>query len=427
MENQTRTYDQLLIELSETKAKLEEANDTIEAIRTGQIDGLVVENGDGHQLYTLQSADITYRVFIEQMSEGAVTLNKEGIILYCNQQFSNIVGSAVSDIIGFPFQKYVTQSSRSQFLEIFTTCWETNCKTEVVIIGGEKEIPVLLSLTAIQLADGLSLSMIVTDLTILKRNEQKLQENYRELESTNHALEVSNNDLQQFASVASHDLQEPLRKIQLFSERLQSRAVSELSPESSKYLTKIAGSARRMRDLVLDILNYSKLSNNANSFQQTDVNLLLKELIDDFEVSIREKEVEVNIEPIPNIELNGGQIRQVFQNIISNALKFTRPGITPQIQITSKRLAEKSFDAETDPNGPFCMISIADNGIGFDDKFSQSVFVLFERLNSKDSFEGTGIGLTITKKIIEKHSGLITAEGRPDFGSTFRFILPLKQ
>ncbi|RYG00012.1 MAG: hypothetical protein EOO02_15755, partial [Chitinophagaceae bacterium] len=128
-----------------------------------------------------------------------------------------------------------------------------------------------------------------------------------------------------------------------------------------------------------------------------------------------------------DLYIDTSRLLQILINLVSNAVKFTRPGIKPQIHIAATRLAEKSFESAVDQDGPFCMIEVTDNGIGFDDKFSQSVFVLFERLNSKDSFEGTGIGLTITKKIIEKHSGIITAEGRPGSGSTFRFILPLKQ
>ncbi|RYY15715.1 MAG: PAS domain-containing sensor histidine kinase, partial [Chitinophagaceae bacterium] len=158
-----------------------------------------------------------------------------------------------------------------------------------------------------------------------------------------------------------------------------------------------------------------------------DLNLLVRELLEDLELVTAEKNAHITTDKLPLIEANPGQIRQVFQNIVSNAVKFSREGTVPRVHIACKKIAEKSFGAPPDDNGNYCLISIEDNGIGFDEKFVNNIFVLFERLHSKDAYEGTGIGLAISKKIIEKHNGLIRAESSPGQGSKFSFVLPLAQ
>jgi signal transduction histidine kinase len=427
MELISKSYSELLSELEETRRQLYEANETIEAIRTGQVDALMVEGANGHHLYTLKSADLTYRVFIERMTEGAVTLNRDGIIMYCNSQFASMVNLPISAVIGFPFEKFVSEPSRKRFNGTFRHCWDKDCKVEICLASRKQDKPVLLSLAALELEEGVSLSIIVTDLTTLKLNQEKLEENNTQLAASNHALELSNHDLQQFASVASHDLQEPLRKIQMFAELLKARSNTELSAESQKYLSKIRLSAARMKTLVLDILNYSKLSANTQFFQQVDLNALIKELLEDFELTTEEKNAIINVSGLPVVHANTGQIRQVFQNIISNAIKFSKPDVAPVINISGKRIGRKSFDSEEALDGEYALITIADNGIGFENRYLNNIFVLFERLHSKDSYEGTGIGLAISKKIIEKHQGLITASSVPGEGSSFMFILPVEQ
>ncbi len=414
-------------ELEELRRQLEEANETIEAIRTGQVDALVVEGKQGHQLYTLKSADHTYRVFIEKMNEGAITLNADGVIMYCNSSFARMAGLPISNVIGIPFSRFLSQDSLPVFENLFVNCWEQDCKAELELNTNGKTIPVHLSLTALEVEDHVSLSVILTDLTSIKQAERELKKNYIEIANTNQALESSNHDLQQFASVASHDLQEPLRKIQMFAEMLAERGNDQLSIESLKYLSKIRVSAARMKTLILDVLNYSKLSSNTSIFQPVDLNLLIRELLEDLELVAAEKNAQITVEQLPQIEANPGQIRQVFQNIVSNAIKFSREGTAPVIQISGKRIVDKSFDSEVDEQGEYCCIRISDNGIGFDARYLNNIFVLFERLHSKDVYEGTGIGLAISKKIIEKHNGIITAESTPGKGSRFSFILPLTQ
>jgi PAS domain S-box-containing protein len=421
-----KTIEELQKEVEELRFQLTEANDTIEAIRTGQIDALVVQGQEGHQLYSLKSADQTYRVFIEKMTEGAVTLNPEGIILYCNSRFASMVNSSLSQVIGVPFADFVAEENKTQYNGLFQKCWADDCKGEILLVTGESRTPVQLSLTTLELKEGVSLSIILTDLTAQKKAQQQLKENNLKLEETNRALEISNHDLQQFASIASHDLQEPLRKIQVFSNLLKEKQ-GELSESSIKYLQKIVDSSSRMKALILDILDYSKLSASDPHLVCVNLNEVLHEIKEDFELIIAEKGAQVIADDLPCLEVNKGQIRQVFQNIISNALKFSKPGMPPVIEIRCKRVTEKSFTSEEHEEGHYCLITIKDNGIGFDDKYVHNIFYLFERLNSKDQYEGTGIGLAIAKKIIEKHNGLVTAVSREGHGAEFQIILPLSQ
>lgn len=413
-------------ELEELRFQLNEANDTIEAIRTGQVDALVVHGHEGHQVYTLKSADQTYRVFIEKMTEGAVTLNQQGLILYCNSQFALMAGLSLSQVIGISFEKFINADDLSHYKEFFKKSWEQDCKLELMLRAGEAQIPVQLSLTTLDLQEGRSLSIIVTDLTAQKKTQQQLRTNNIQLEEINRALELSNHDLQQFASIASHDLQEPLRKIHMFSDLLRANS-GALSAELRTYLKKIIDSSARMRTLIIDILNYSKLSANDHVLNSIDLKEIVNELLEDFELIVEEKRAQIIVGDLPSIDANKGQIRQVFQNIISNALKFARTDVTPVIKISSMKIREKSFNSIEDKNGHYWFICIRDNGIGFDQKYVQNIFSLFERLNSKDKYEGTGIGLAIAKKIIEKHNGIITAVGKPGEGAQFQMILPATQ
>jgi len=414
-------------ELEETRRQLYEAKETIEAIRTGQIDALVVQKGATHQLYTLKTADHAYRVFIEKMTEGAITLSQQGIILYANSRFGEMIGMPLSALIGLPFEQFIAKDNLDFYKTLFKTSWSGDCKGEVEIHYNGNNTPVQLSLTVLELDEGLSLSIIITDLTLQKTTQRKLEENNRQLELLNHTLENSNHDLQQFASVASHDLQEPLRKIQMFSNLLKKKTTATLGDEEIGYLEKIISSSVRMKTLIVDILNYSRLSADNGEFIPTDLNFVLNELLEDFELMIADKKAKIVYSDLPVLEVNRGQMRQVFQNLISNSLKFSKEGVAPVINIKATLISERSFTSEENINGEFCLLTFKDNGVGFDEKYATTIFSLFQRLHPKDSFEGTGIGLSITKKIIEKHQGLIQAKSTPGIGTMFMIILPLKQ
>ncbi|KAA6436903.1 response regulator [Dyadobacter flavalbus] len=255
--------------------------------------------------------------------------------------------------------------------------------------------------------------------------EHKVELRTRELLDKNTELETTNHELQQFAWVVSHDLKEPLRKIQTFSHLIKEKYLTG-NEEATAYLNRSINSSARMSRLITDLLEYSRLSVKAN-FQQTNLNSLIDEILVDFDEVIEEKNAVVRVHPLPVTDTIPSQIRQVFQNLIGNALKFSKPGTPPLITISSTLIGSKGMDEPAVADGLFCRIVIADNGIGFDEKFLDRIFVIFQRLNNISTYEGTGIGLAIAKKIIDKHNGLISAQSVENEGSQFILVLPLVQ
>ncbi|HRO43345.1 MAG TPA: response regulator [Flavipsychrobacter sp.] len=256
--------------------------------------------------------------------------------------------------------------------------------------------------------------------------EQKVAERTQELQRSNEELETKNYELQQFTSVASHDLKEPLRKIQVFSSIIRDKVKAGEYETIPDHIERIISSGERMSSLISDLLSYSRLSVNS-LFEPCNLNGVVHDIISDLEIQIVEKAATIRVGELPVIDAIPGQIRQLFQNILSNALKFSRTDVPPVVVVTAESVASLHVDAPRDEHGAFCRITIGDNGIGFDEQFIDKIFFLFQRLNSKEAFEGTGIGLSIAKKIVERHDGLITARSKEQSGSTFIIILPIHQ
>lgn len=255
--------------------------------------------------------------------------------------------------------------------------------------------------------------------------EEKVKERTRELLQANRELEISNSELQQYASLASHDLQEPLRKIITFSHIIDERYLVNLQ-EAKKHMHKVIDSAERMRNLINDLLNYSKLSTTVQ-FSETELNIILKEAISDLELAIQEKHAIIEVDDLPTLEIIPGQMRQVFQNILSNALKFSKKDQPPRIRIWGEWLNDLNTSSSQNNAGNYYRLFIEDNGIGFNEMYLDKIFTIFQRLHGKQEYEGTGIGLAIVKKIIEKHDGLLQAKSKEGEGTTFIITLPAKR
>ncbi|MGV3657334.1 MAG: hybrid sensor histidine kinase/response regulator [Chitinophagaceae bacterium] len=255
--------------------------------------------------------------------------------------------------------------------------------------------------------------------------EQKVEERTRELVQINRDLELSNTELQQYAYIASHDLQEPLRKILTFSRMIADRYMDD-RPEALSYINRVISASERMRKLIDDLLNYSKITASP-VFKPTDLNNVLNGTLTDLELTIKENGVQLVVETLPHADVIPGQMRQVFQNLISNAIKFSKKDEKALIHIKGEIVADKDINSPADPGGAYCRISIKDNGIGFQEKYLDKIFTLFQRLHGKEEYEGTGIGLAIVKKIIDKHNGIISAQSKEGVGTTFIIVIPLKQ
>jgi len=253
--------------------------------------------------------------------------------------------------------------------------------------------------------------------------EQKILERTQQLVKKNSQLEFSNHELQQFAWVVSHDLKEPLRKIEIFVKILRDKYMQE-EPDAINYIERTVASAARMSQLITDLLHYARLSSQVVN-EKVDLNATISDVVSDLDFAIENKKVDLNIAPLPMVYGVPSQLRQVFQNLLSNAIKFSKTNTIPKIDIIADIIAEKEFDAPRDPNGKYCRIVVKDNGIGFDITYLHKIFIIFQSLNDRKSYQGTGVGLAIAKKIIEKHNGLITAESIEGAGSSFILVLPL--
>ncbi|MBI4585752.1 MAG: hypothetical protein HY717_17205 [Planctomycetes bacterium] len=243
---------------------------------------------------------------------------------------------------------------------------------------------------------------------------EDLRQRAQALERSEEALRRSNKELEQFAYVASHDLQEPLRKILSFGERLKSHCASVLDASGRDSLERMQSAAARMRHLIEDLLQYSRVTINAQPFQPVSLESVIQEVLADLEARILESRGQIEVGTLPTVAADRMQMGQLFQNLISNALKFKKREAPPHVVIKSQA-----------PNRELVEIGIQDNGIGFDEKYLERIFQPFQRLHTHGEIEGTGMGLAICQKIVERHGGRITAKSSPGKGATFIVLFPV--
>lgn len=237
-------------------------------------------------------------------------------------------------------------------------------------------------------------------------------------------LEQSNASLEEFAYVASHDLKEPLRKISTFGDRLVATQTDNLSPDGRIYLQKIVDASQRMQTMISDLLSISMISNNT-AFETYSLQKILDETLQTLEFKIEQQNAKVKADSLPEAKIIPSQFRQLFQNLLSNSLKFVRPGVQPLVKITHRLMkADDAIHYQLAPASQYHKLEFTDNGIGFENEFAGKIFAIFQRLHGRSEYEGSGIGLAICKKIIEHHGGIIYANGVPDEGATFTIILP---
>ena len=258
----------------------------------------------------------------------------------------------------------------------------------------------------------------VEDVTERKLADEKLHKTLEDLAKSNASLE-------QFAYVVSHDLQEPLRKVSQFGELLKKHLGSKITEEAGGYVERMQDAAHRMRDLINGILELSRISTRARGFISVDLASIARDVLSDLEVRIMQTQGTVNIGELPPVEAEKIQMRQLLQNLIGNALKFHREGIPPVVTVQTRIVAQDDHALPID--GHVCELVIEDNGIGFDPSQSERIFGIFQRLHRRGEYEGTGIGLAVCRKIVERHNGTISAESQPGEGTRFVICLPLHQ
>ena len=264
---------------------------------------------------------------------------------------------------------------------------------------------------------------------LLLKDVSELTKKQRELEIRLQQLDRSNRELQEFAYVASHDLQEPLRKIMSFGERLSRKYGDLLSGEGQEYLTRMNNAAQRMETLINDLLSFSRVTRSDLKFEETDLNRIFTEVISDMDTVERTK-AQINLpDKLPSIEAIPSQMRQLFQNLLNNALKFIHPDRAPKVEVRCRLLEGSELpQAYALPvEKRYCVIEIEDNGIGFEQTNAERIFTIFQRLHGRSEYSGTGVGLSICKKIVDNHQGIIFAKGESGKGAVFCIVLPLTQ
>jgi PAS domain S-box-containing protein len=248
------------------------------------------------------------------------------------------------------------------------------------------------------------------------------------LEHLNNELTTSNTHLEEFAYAASHDLQAPLRKIHNFVDVLQKELEEQLNKKQIDFFNRINHTTNRMAGLIEDLLTFSYFSKGTAELFEIDLNQNVNHVLEDLELDILEKGAQITVERLPIVQGNGRQFQQCFQNLISNAIKFTKPKVVPVIQICSceviGREAKASLPIE-EANKKYHLIELKDNGIGFEQEYAGDIFKVFTRLHSNSDYSGTGIGLSIVQKVVENHNGYIWAEGKPGEGASFKILLPI--
>lgn len=262
---------------------------------------------------------------------------------------------------------------------------------------------------------------------LLTELERRVRLRTVQLCEKNEELVRSNQELQQFAQIASHDLQEPLRKIQTFGDRLRTKCGDALDEVGKDYLGRMQGAAERMQTLIQDLLSYARVTSKGQPFQPVDLQNIVQGVLSDLEIRLETTGGRVNLDTLPRIEADPLQMRQLFQNLIGNALKYHKPNVPPIVKVSAQHIEGNLNLSPEASTGERCwQIVVEDNGIGFEQEYEERIFAMFQRLHGRGEYEGTGVGLAICRKIIERHGGTITAKGVPEQGSTFTITFPVQ-
>jgi PAS domain S-box-containing protein len=372
----------------------------------------------------LRHSEEKYRTILENIEEGYYEMDLAGSFTFVNDAMGNTLGYPKDEIQGVNYQQFIDPEHIEKMSQAFQTVYRTGEPARGVeyriVRKDETGRFIETSASLVRDASGqpIGLRGIVRDITRRKQAEQFLIERK--------ALERSNRELEQFAYVASHDLQEPLRKIQTFSGRLKSKYGASLSDEGRDYLERMLNASSRMQNLINDLLTLSRVATKAQPFLPVHLAQVTYEVLSDLEARIEQTGGRVEVDELPTIDADPIQMRQLLQNLIGNGLKFHRPDEPPVIKVYGRLIRERRVTRNLGSD-VLCQIMVEDNGIGFDEKYLGRIFQPFQRLHGRTEYEGTGIGLTICQRIVERHGGHITAQSALNQGATFIVTLPARQ
>ncbi len=410
---------------------------------TGLLSATAIKDAGGNFIRSRSTTlDITGRKQAEAERDRFFTISLDLLCIASGDGYFKRVSPAVTDLLGWSPEEFLAQP----YMELIHPEDRAASQLEVErqVLNGEKVLQFenrfrrkdgswrVLSWRSVPQPGGLMYATArdVTERKLMEERlrsfnlelEQRVAERTTELSRVNEKLKSaasrlanSNRELQDFAFVASHDLQEPLRKIQAFSDRLKSRCGPAFDATGTDYMDRMLGAAGRMRRLIDDLLMFSRVTSKAKPFEPVDLAKVAREVVSDLEIRLEQAGARVDVGALPTLDADATQMRQLLQNLIGNALKFRRPEAPPVVSVTGEQC-----DGQL-------RLSVADNGIGFEEKYADRIFQVFQRLHGRGEYEGSGIGLAVCRKIAERHGGVITVRSTPGVGSTFTITLPMRQ
>jgi len=374
----------------------------------------------------LKERELYMHRLLRHAPDAVIVINQEGKVTFWNPKAEALFGWSTEEVLGTLLSSSIIpinyRAAHNEGMKRLLTTGEEHVLNKTIEItalnkaGNEFHISLTISQT--EQDDKKVFIAFIRDISVQKANEA-------ELENKRKQLEASNQQLEEFAYVASHDLQEPLRKIRIFSDILSKHIETEA--DIRKYVDKISASAERMAGLINSLLSYSRLFKEGIRYERVDLNTILLSILSDYELLITQKNAEINLDTLPIINAVPLQMNQLFYNLIGNALKFTKRNIKPIITVTTAEVStNQKDDWQLELLKDYVEIVVRDNGIGFDQNYARKIFTIFKRLNDRSEYGGYGIGLALCKKVVDAHKGRIFAEGKLKEGATFKIILPLK-
>lgn len=399
----TKSYKELINEIESLKQRLNEAEQTVEAIRNGTVDAFIVNGDSGPELYTLKSADLTYRLFIEKMAEGAVTLNKNGLVLYANSSFAGMLGQPLSHILGMPLKAIIPEEYSIIINQLIHKAWQEECRAEITLPGlNNSAVPVLISMNALDTNEGPALSMIVTDISSQKEAMKQRK-----------AIEQKD----EFISIASHELKTPVTSIKGYIQLLGLSFDKEGNADAVALLHKADNQVNKLANLINELLDVKKIETGQLEYHQIsfDFNELVNEIIEEIEMEnvLNGHTIHAKLNTTSVVYGDRNKIGQVIINLLDNARKYSPPGSPIEVKTESDKKVVKLY--------------ISDSGIGIPKEQQSRIFERFFRVKGEkeNTYAGLGLGLYISSEIIRRHNGIIGVESEKDKGSVFYFELPL--
>jgi len=406
-------------ELERLRARLAAAEQAIEAIRDGHADAILAPEDRGCRVFTLRGADHPYRIFLEQMHEGAAALDCDGVIVYANQRLAEMLAARLEKVIGSDLKSWIAPGSRDEFRAWLQRALAGAARSELDLMAGDgRLVPVCLSGRPPGGEDAPALCVVITDLSEPRRREEQLRRQAEllaqaraELERQAAELARSNAELDQFASVLAHDLKEPLRAVLNYARLFEERCRDRLDAKGERFLAHITAGAERLDRMIEGLLEYSRVTTRGRPPAPTDAEAVFRQACADLYPLIEQTAAQVTHDPLPVVMADELQLLRLLENLLVNALKF-HGDEPPRIRVRARR------------SGGSWVFAVSDNGIGIEPRDQERIFAPFQRSHARPECAGEGLGLAIARRIVERHGGRIWVESTPGRGSTFYFSLP---